>query len=325
MSYQLPVASIGDRRAVFGPWAGLMPFLQPGPFGVPAMRAAGRRNIALDEFFYDVGSLSNPELDFLLAETNIEGSILVVFPRGRDDEIRVRKFGDYETLRAAPGRLLDRFVIAGVGSSDVGAAALARNLADYCQHPVGAIVAGYGAEDLLTEAMGGWFVMGASNRLMQLFHDREAAARWIQERFGTVMGGLDTETAHAMAAVLAGSPDSDALLRLLLDQDREIKTLLGHSKGCLSIAYALEALVLGAGRAAVEKAKAIEIVTTGAVVEFPDGFGNVRQYLGSLDWFGGMNSRLGERYVTWPGSFHHLNTALPFHMKVADILDHAAY
>lgn len=155
MTFQLPSAYSPGLVSVFGPWAGLMPFLQAGPFGAPAAHAAQDRNIVLDEFFYDVGALTKPELDFLVAETNIEGSILVVFPRGRDEETRIRKFDDYETLRAAPGRLLDRFVIAGVGSSDVGAAALARNFADHCQEPVGAIVAGYGIDDLLAEAMGG--------------------------------------------------------------------------------------------------------------------------------------------------------------------------
>ena len=149
MAFQLPSLNLAGPSAAFAPWAGFMPMPQAEVFSAPATLAAKKRNVFLDHLFYDVGALTKPELDQLTAERNIEGSILVVFPRGGDSEIRIRKFEDYETLRAAPGRLLDRFVIAGVGSSDVGAAALARNLADHCQQPVGAIIAGYGIEDVL--------------------------------------------------------------------------------------------------------------------------------------------------------------------------------
>lgn len=98
--------------------------------GYPATLWAQQRNAALDALFYDVGNLTEAERNSLLRETNREGSILVVWPSGAKGARGVRKFGDYETLRAAPGALLARFAIAGVGSSDVGAAAFARTVAD---------------------------------------------------------------------------------------------------------------------------------------------------------------------------------------------------
>lgn len=289
----------------------------------PISEATKWRNTALDWLFYDVGSLSQPELDSLVGETNLEGSILVVYPKAERGEIGVRKFENYTKLRAAPGRLLSRFSIAGVGSSDVGAAAFARNLADHYGEPVGAIVAGYGLADVLAEAMGGWFFLGASNRFMKLFHDRYAEAQTVLQRYEGTMKGLDRTKAAELASSVTGSLDSQTLLRLLLDRDREIKTLLGHSKGCLSLAYALQALAVGSDEAALQKAKTIRIVTTGTVVELPNGFDNASQFLGSLDWFGGMNSRLNKDYERVMSAWHHVNTAIPFHISVNNVLRRA--
>lgn len=277
------------------------------------------RNTALDWLFYDVGSLTRTEFEFLYQQTNREGSILVVNPTDADRDLGVQKFSDYQALRAEPGELLQHFCIAGVGSSDVGAAAMARNLADVKQAPVGAIVAGYGVADLVSEALGGWFFLGSANRMMKTLHDRE-------HRYSSTIASLQETTdafsdsrGSEVASVVSGNPDSDALLKLLLDEDRHIDTILGHSKGCLSIAYALQALALSRQSDAIAKAKQAKVVTTGAVVELPNDFSNVDQFLGSIDWFGGMNSRLGIEHVKVPGAWHHLNTRLPMHMDIAKL------
>ena len=97
-----------------------------------------------------------------MAQTNIEGAILVVEPCADKASIRVQKFDTFDAFRSEPGDLLRHFTVAGVGSSDLGAAALARTLANHLDAPVGAIVAGYGLSDLLSEALGGWFFSVAS-------------------------------------------------------------------------------------------------------------------------------------------------------------------
>ena len=102
-----------------------------------------------------------------------------------------------------------------------------------------------------------------------------------------------------------------------------MKSVVAHSKGCLSVAYALEALALLGAKAAAARAKRAHYITLGAVVEFPDGYENVSQYLGALDWFGAMNSRRHVEHESVTGAWHHLNTMLPASMGVADVLGQA--
>lgn len=282
---------------------------------MPATFAAQQRNTILDWLFYDVELLTEEERATLIHDRNIEGSILVVWPTGGQG---VRKFEDYAALRSEPGKLLQRFTIAGVGSSDVGAAAFARTLADHYQEPVGAIVAGYGVSDLLSEALGGWFVLGTANRVLKLYQDA------LQSHQPTTapksLPSTNTKAEIPEAAVSSLSNDTLTLLRLLKDDDREILTIAGHSKGCLSIAYALEALAVGSDNTALAKAKNTRIITTGAIIALPSKFSNAGQYLGAIDWFGALNSRLDVSHKKVGGAWHHLNTALPMHMSFSQVL-----
>ena len=199
---------------------------------MPILSSTWHRNATVDQFFYDIGSLTEAEADALMAETNAEGSILVVFPREARGDISYVKYQDYQALRDAPGALLSRLSVAGVGSSDLGAAAFARNLADHYQEPVGAVIAGYGMIDAIAEGWGGWFALGMGKHLMRLAHDLEVQGK-------ALLDGLSpSPTAEeGNGQPSTGNPDCDTLLRLLLDDDREIKMLMGHSKGCLSIAF----------------------------------------------------------------------------------------
>jgi hypothetical protein len=304
------------------PHAFLPPFLGMTSAHWPVLTLTKQRNTALDQLFYDVGALSAAERAFLVQETNLEGAILVVYPQGARGDLSIVKYADHPTLRAAPGRLLRYFSIAGVGSSDLGAAALARNLADHVQEPVGAIVAGYGIADLLAEGLGGWFFLGANNQLLQYLHQGWAASQALFERAAPAPAPR-TAKAVAPPPAFVGGSDSNTLLQLLRDEAREIRILLGHSKGCLSIATALEALAVGGPAGVRQKAKAIRVITTGAVVELPDGFENAIQFLGELDGFGAMNSRLHKEYVKIPGAWHHVNTAIPFHLSIRDVMARA--
>lgn len=277
-----------------------------------------RRNTVADWMFYDVGALTDAELSTLLRTTNLEGSILVVEPRGADGSARIQKFETFERFRAEPGELLRHFAIAGVGSSDVGAAALARNLADHLDAPVGAIVSGYGVSDLLSEALGGYFFFGAANQALDAMHRAP-------DMFLRASKPQPEATARTSGGLLDGvlSPDTRTLIRLLSEEERQIETVLGHSKGCLSMFYAFQSIKAHANPDAFERTRDIDLITTGAVVAFPAGLTRLRQYLGALDWFGGLNSRIGVPYIRVPDAWHHTNTALPLHMDLAPLLSGA--
>lgn len=282
----------------------------------PTFTTLQGRNTLADWMFYDIGALTPAELSLLSAQTNTEGAILVVEPRGPGPSVHVQKFTEFRAFRTAPGDLLRHFTVAGVGSSDVGAAALARTLANHVDAPVGAIVAGYGLSDLFTEALGGWFFFGALNRAARAL-SRLADAD-VQDP-GGASTAAGTTRPPPLGSVL--SPDTRTLLRLLDEPERRVETLLGHSKGCLSIAYALRAIAGRTEGDAFARARDIDVITTGAVVDFPRGLDRLRQYLGALDWFGGMNSSLDLPHTRVPNAWHHLNTTMAFHMDLRAVLE----
>jgi hypothetical protein len=281
----------------------------------PIAEGIKARNTVADWMFYDVRGLTRPEYEHLARETNLEGAILVVEPRGAAGSVRIQKFDGFERFRAEPGDLIRHFSIAGVGSSDVGAAALARTLANHLDAPVGAIVAGYGLADIAAEALGGWLFFGPVNRSLHLAGRAAQAVAAAADRL--------VASSHGPAPGLAGrvlSPDTRSLVRLLSEPERRVETLLGHSKGCLSLAYAIEAIHHHADPDHYARAQGVDIVTTGAVVAFPGPLPGLRQYLGGLDWFGGMNSRLKLPHTMVPAAWHHLNTAIPAHLDLAAVL-----
>jgi hypothetical protein len=277
----------------------------------PAAAGIRARNTLADSLFYDVDQLTGPEHDRLIRQTHREGAILVVLPRGDARSVNVRKYQTFGSFRSAPGDLLEHFTIAGVGSSDVGAAALARSLANHLDAPVGAIVAGYGLADIATEALGGWFFFGAASRWLSLANRLRHP------------GGFEADVVRADGADMRrsiGRTDTRTLVRLLSEPERRIETLLGHSKGCLSLSYALQTIARRARRDDLERARDTAIVTTGAVVGFPPGLRRVRQYLGALDWFGRVNSSLSNEHVLVHGAWHHLNRQIPMHMDLGRVL-----
>lgn len=271
------------------------------------------RNATLDWAFYDVGNLSPAEFGLLAAETTLEGAILVVHPNPWRAGVAIEKFEGFEGFRAAPGALLEHFTVAGVGSSDVGAAALARTLANHLGKPVGAIVAGYGAADLMAEAAGGWFFFGRANRLLSApsLPSRAAATR--------ALATLDAVAATLPPEARLGW-DTATLLRLLREPERRVRTLLGHSKGCLALSWALNVLAL-ADAEAFARLGETEVITAGAVQPFPEGLGRVTQILGALDWFGELNSDPAAPRILAPRAWHHLNTQIPAHLDLGAALE----
>ena len=284
------------------------------PFGA-LFEAVQRRNTIADWMFYDVGALSASEFALLSQQTNREVAILVVEPADAGDSIRIQKFETFKAFRAEPGDLLRHFTIAGVGSSDVGAAAFGRTLANHLDAPVGAIVSGYGMADILSEALGGWYFFGTSNRALNLMTQvQQAFSDADHDRAESAEQGSRSATAATF------SPDTGTLLQLLSEEERHVETVLGHSKGCLSISYALREIASRSDRSDFDRARDIDVITTGAVIAFPEGLNRLKQYLGSLDWFGGMNSRSNLEYTSIPGAWHHLNTGIPMHMDLERVL-----
>ena len=204
-----------------------------------------RRNTIADWMFYDVGALSAAEFALLSRQTNREGAILVVEPSDGAGSIRIQKFETFEAFRAEPGDLLRHFTVAGVGSSDVGAAAFGRTLANHLDAPVGAIVSGYGMADVLSEALGGWFFFRTSNQALNLvgqFQQAFTDANHAREEMA--------EQANRAATTVTFSPDTATLVRLLSEEERHVETVMGHSKGCLSISYALQEIASRTGESA---------------------------------------------------------------------------
>lgn len=282
----------------------------------------GSGSALFDTVFYDVTALSEEEQGVLIAGEQPEGGMLVLFPSKGGKGFRPTTVESFMAAgQMCEGVKVTAFTVSGVGSSDLGAAALARNVANYLGKPVAAIVAGHGTSDLLAEAMGGWFVLGMRNRLRyftQMLKDTG---------FMPGMGEhVQIEGRGAFQHLLDGSPDSRALLQLLWRGGMEADLLVGHSKGNFSIEIALEGLLRRYAEREEpfpDKLRKLPIVTLGAAIYFPDAFSRVRQVIGTSDWFGMINSTYVHGTIPVVNALHSLNTALPNHLSVADALHRA--
>ena len=262
-----------------------------------------QRNAALDNFFYDTKRLSLEERAKLTPLADREGSIIVVPPRTSHGKIR--HYRSALRFMTKEGQSLRAIVVAGVGSSALGTAALARELADALDTDVAGIVAGYGLSEMMSEALGGWFAFGATDRIRASMERAFARMR----------------PAALADSVTAGSDAAATLAAILLASPPKLDTLLAHGKGSLVLAHALERYVEDLEGEDSPLFKRLHIITLGAVVGVPAEFSHVKQYLGAYDWFGGANSSLGVKHERVPGASHHLNPGIPYHMSVAPLLN----
>ena len=265
-----------------------------------------QRNAVIDNFFYDTASLTLEEKAKLSPLVDREGSIIAVPPSNSDR--RIRHYKSALRFMNKEGPAIRAIAVAGVGSSALGSAALARNIADALNTDVAGIVTGYGLSDVMTETFGGWFAFGAADRI-----------RYAMEKFFKRM----RSTVSADAAPAEGDA-SATLCEVLLAGPPKLEYLVAHSKGSLVVAHALQHYVEdleGDESALFER---LRITTLGAVVGLPPTFKKVRQYLGSLDWFGRANSSLGVMHERVPEAGHHLNPGIPYHMSVAALLNGGA-
>jgi hypothetical protein len=280
-----------------------------------------QRNAALDNLFYDTPSLKPAEMRQLTPLIDIKGSIVVVPPGSSNQPIRhyeralrfMNKEGD--NIRA--------IAIAGVGSSVIGTAALARNVADALACDVAGIVTGYGMSDVITEALGGWFVFGTLDRL------RLDLEKFVGKATSPLSELERPDSSHAMSATgileprLVGQPGFDdvtTLVDILTARPKNLELLVGHSKGSLLIDFVLDQFVDELEGDDSPLFEQLDVITMGAVVDISRKFRKVKQYLGAIDWFGGLNSELGLPHQLVPNAWHHLNRSIPRHMDAVSLM-----
>ena len=228
-----------------------------------------QRNAVLDNFFYDTTRLTLEERAKLTPLADREGSIIVVPPSNSDREIRHYSRALRFMTKEGPG--IRAIAVAGVGSSALGTAALARSIADALDADVAGIVTGYGLSDMMSEALGGWFAFGAADRIRHTMERAFARMR----------------PAALADSVTPGSDAAATLAEILLAAPPKLDTLVAHSKGSLVVAHALQRYVDDLEGDDSPLFKRLHIVTLGAVVGVPAEFKHVKQYLGAYDWFGG--------------------------------------
>ena len=274
------------------------------PVRALALEWLRRRNTALDTAFYDVGVITPEETEGLAPWLAHEGAIVVTPPSNAG---RLRVYEELEDFLASPDFDLVRTIaVAGVGSSALGGAALARNIADARGETVAAVVSGYGFADLPTEALGGWFCFGALNSVRHAF---ESLDRWSR------LFEADEQAIEALDGVAFArlSKDTAVLTRLLRTSRFKPKLLVGHSKGNLVISEALYWLAERNPVRSTALGRSCAIVTLCAKIGMPHAFERVIDVTGEFDGFGAMNSRqdIASDYVV-PHAWHSTNREFPF-------------
>jgi hypothetical protein len=260
------------------------------------------RNGVLDRVFYHV----EPEDEArVVCCDHQQGSIIVVHPDWKRD---LSPFPDPVAFLADPvANEVIAISIAGVGSSAIGAVALARDVATVKDGPVAAIVSGYGLDDVMYEGLGGWFYLRETNRL-----------DFALEQAGAMLARLSLvpplATRIEVMDSIGSGPDLFTLKCLLRTRHLgHLQWLVGHSKGNLLISSAISELIMEQAdlRAGLQD---VRIVLLSALSALPADIGLQHQAIGSMDVLGWVNSRLNIDHVLVPGAMHHLNRRLPYHL-----------
>jgi hypothetical protein len=322
--FGMPVPSVPDAGS-------LTPFNLPTALVHPMLRACRGINTLADVVFYDVGTLLLHHLRGTLLTTVMqqlrqapndpptvridltaladpEGTILVVDPQRAPF---IARFDALDAFVAGLAALPDlrTVTITGVGSSALGSAAFAWNVAASLGEPVAAIVPGYGLADLLPQGLGGW-CFGLQDWLRHGFQAALTATMPEAARIGRHL----SEEARGGETFETGSPESDVLHALLRRTDR-IQRLYGHSKGALCIENALRSLPSG-------RTAALHVTTFGCVIR-EDTKATYHQVLGTIDVLGQLNSWFNQP-DRWIDSWHTTNTMLPRPMPVTALVAEAA-
>jgi hypothetical protein len=277
------------------------------PWREATLEGYRRRNAVLDGIFYDIGVVTPAEAGMVAPWLAREGTLLIVPPSNAGTLRLCATVPDFIAAGGAGTRIL---AVAGVGSSALGTAAFARNVADAFGEPVAALVSGYGLADLVTEALGGWFWFGTLNHMRHAFEQIDDLFRG--NAFDP-MAGMPPSMNPARTSL-----DTRTLCALLTDPQTHFSLLVGHSKGNLVVSEALYAL---RDDGADEGLDDLAIVTISAAIAMPQRYRRIIDVMGELDWFGAMNSNCAipvEYHAK--NAWHHTNTDLQWHLPVREVL-----
>jgi hypothetical protein len=300
----------------------------PPVFVEPALRMCRGFNTSLDAMFYDLPALTRDLLARgavietvpgregprglidLSADDNPEGALLVVDTERAPYVTAWHDVAAFLAWQARQMAAIEAVSITGVGSSALGSAALAWNVAMAIKAPVLAIVPGYGVADVITQALGGWFGFGLHDFLDTKSHLQDALAisaprnAWIGRSLSASVPG--SPRAPSGAPVFeTGSGSSDVLHALL--RAMKLKCLVGHSKGALSIGNAVRTL-------AAADTEGLRIVTLGCPIAEELEDVSYHQFLGLFDALGQANA-WGHLPEAWTLTDHSTNTSLPLSMS----------
>lgn len=289
----------------------------------PAREAAlepfRQRNTFLDSFFYDIGVITEVEAAELGQHVAAEGAIVLTPPSGAG---ALTLCCSIEEFVAAGGKAVHTLAVAGVGSSALGAAAFARNIADATGRPAAAVVSGYGLADVAAEALGGFLWFGALNSLRHSFEllDRFTDPHVVSEPVvHATSGATDASVDIASGWLASVSKDVRTVMALLSDPRLSFDILSGHSKGNLVISEALYGLDSQNEALTRTLAARARIVTFSAIIAMPETFRDVIDVIGQLDCFGRFNSRRDiPADLPVPGAWHHTNPSWPAALNIRE-------
>lgn len=308
----------------------------PRPLIEPALHACRFFNTSLDALFYDVptlirelksrgltvgtieGGTGRADTLDLSALTDPEGSLLIVDPANPP---YIRAFHDVDLFLQSDEPGVQDVAIAtitGVGSSALGSAALAWNIADALGAPALAIVPGYGVADVITQALGGWYGFGLHD-FLNVKANVQAALGAVAPKTASVGRALSAsapgsrQLPNGAPVFRTGCGSSDVLHALM--QQRMLKCVVGHSKGALAIHNAL-------GSLDADRVKGVQVVTLGCPIAEDVEGATYHQYLGLFDALGQLNA-WGHLPETWVPTDHSTNVTLPMSMPAEDLMRRA--
>jgi hypothetical protein len=251
------------------------------------------------------------------ALTDPEGSLLLFDTATEPHHMRFTDIEDFLNSQDPRVQQVTTVTITGVGSSALGSAAFAWDVATALGKPVLAIVPGYGVADVITQGLGGWFGFGLHNFLQtkSLVQDTLANVAPNSAAIGRQLSASapGAKTVNGTPVFRYGSGSSDVLHDLL--QKRSFDLLVGHSKGALQIGNAIQSLP-------DERTKTLKVVTLGCpIAPYPK---NVEycQYLGLFDALGQINM-WGNLPNEWVPTWHSTDPWLPPAMATGDLVKRA--
>jgi len=306
----------------------------PPIFVKPALGACRLFNTGLDWLFYDVPTLSRALLGHgdeivtsdpgnapvpkdvidLSADTDPEGSLLVVDPTTPPYVTVWKDVTAFIASQKAAAEPVTVATITGVGSSALGAAALAWNVATGLRRPVLAIVPGYGVADAVLQGLGGWFGFGLYDALHTKSHLQDFLAL-TQPTTAAIGRGLSASapghrTLNDAPVFRTGCGSSDVLHALM--EALPIDCVVGHSKGALSIFNALHALPK-------DRLGGVKVVTLGCPIAEDLAGAEYHQVLGRFDALGALNA-WGNLPNAWVDTGHSTNSVLPLSLNAEQLV-----